>query len=503
MTAATKRLLEQAKRMVELPSVSTDGNEELVNYLEGLLTQSGIKPKTQLVTHGLEGVSRRQFNIIGVIGDPLVDRKIRRGLLLMSHLDTLSPGSPAAWVQTGGKPTELKVEGDKWFGLGTADAKLDFLCKLQAMTKFLDQKLKEPIYLVGTCGHHLGHLGARYLVQSQGLNPIVAFVGRPTGLRLASATKTGAVYRLDLGFQSIERGTRGFNRRVMVSSAGRIGDGCVIPGTAPVSGSRDAVGQLLQFLTLAQENGFEFKLTRITGGLSPHQIPDRAEAEVFLTSHQLEDFKRFFRESVREFPEAKFLNLELGGIGDLGIRFLPDALFACLAGVIESLRVLKEELKGFSDAQNEVPESTLNLGKVEPADNSLSLLFDIRLSQAMSPKDLDQKIQAAFQPVVRQFPKINLRVRRESYLPAVNLGSDQEWVQLGVYGLGAAGLDAATVHTPHVSEAGLLIQKGYPALVFGAGTSTANAGGPDEWVSAPDLGKAVRFYESVIERVCF
>ena len=108
------------------------------------------------MTHSLEGVSKRQFNVIGILGDPLVDRKIRKGLLLNTHLDTVSPGRPENWTETGGDPYSAMITENRIYGLGSADVKLDFLCKLHAVTRFRERKLKQPVYLVGTCGEEVG-----------------------------------------------------------------------------------------------------------------------------------------------------------------------------------------------------------------------------------------------------------------------------------------------------------------------------------------------------------
>src|SRR6266849_518416 len=55
-----------------------------------------------------------------------------RGLLLVTHLDTVDPGPPEFWTETGGNPFALTQKGHRLFGLGSADTKLDALCKLFA-----------------------------------------------------------------------------------------------------------------------------------------------------------------------------------------------------------------------------------------------------------------------------------------------------------------------------------------------------------------------------------
>src|SRR4051812_7131536 len=193
-----KRFLEEAKRLIRINSVSSRGNEELANFVAGLLQDRGLKTQLQQVTHSLEDVSKRQFNVIGILGDPLVDRKIRKGLLLNTHLDTVSPGLPENWTETLGDPFSATIKENKIYGLGAADVKIDFLCKLHAVAKFRERKLKMPIYLVGTCGEETGMFGARYLIKSLALNPRFVVVGEPSNLHLIYAHKCLNLFRVSI-----------------------------------------------------------------------------------------------------------------------------------------------------------------------------------------------------------------------------------------------------------------------------------------------------------------
>src|SRR3954470_15989032 len=118
-----KRFLDEAKRLIRINSVSTNGNEEVANYVVALMQDRGLKTQVQHVTHSNEDISKRQFNVIGILGDPLVDRKIKKGLLFNTHLDTVSPGINENWTETGGDPFNVTIKDGKIFGLGSADVK--------------------------------------------------------------------------------------------------------------------------------------------------------------------------------------------------------------------------------------------------------------------------------------------------------------------------------------------------------------------------------------------
>ncbi len=288
-----RRFLEEATRVIGLNSVSQNGNEELVNHLSTIMQDSGFKVNLQLVTHSQEDISKRQFNVIGVFGDPLVDRKIRKGLLLLAHLDTVGPGILEFWTETQGRPHDLIQKGDELFGLGVTDAKLDFLCMVYAAQRMRDKKLKQPVYVVGTCGEELGMFGCKYLIQSFALNPKAVIVGNPTSLKLGISHKSAGVYRLSIGYQATEKDAKGFNRRVNLFSAGRGAH-----AAHPEAGV-NALLQAVDFIQATSDQGFDVQVTRLEGGESVNQIPDRARIEFYLTSHQFEDFKRYFREAIK------------------------------------------------------------------------------------------------------------------------------------------------------------------------------------------------------------
>jgi succinyl-diaminopimelate desuccinylase len=184
-----KRFLDEARKMIRINSVSVNGNEEVANFVAALMQDRGLKTQIQHVTHSNEDISKRQFNVIGIMGDPLSDRKIRKGLLLNTHLDTVSPGIFENWTETGGDPFAATLKEGRIYGLGSADVKLDFLCKLHALERFRERKLKQPVYLVGTCGEEIGMFGAKYLIKSQALNPRFVVVGEPSELKIVYAHK--------------------------------------------------------------------------------------------------------------------------------------------------------------------------------------------------------------------------------------------------------------------------------------------------------------------------
>ncbi len=493
-----KRFLEEARKMIRINSITSNGNEELANFVVGLLKDRGLKTQLQQVTHSLEDFSKRQFNVIGILGDPLVDRKIRKGLLLNTHLDTVSPGITENWTEVGGDPFAATTKEGKIYGLGTADVKLDFLCKLHAIEKFREKKLKQPIYLVGTCGEEVGMFGAKYLIKSMALNPRYVVVGEPSELKVVYAHKCFNLLKVSIGYQLIERDVRGFNRRVDLFSFGRSAH-----SSYPDLGE-NAILSLLEFLRSAIEAGFELRFTRLEGGETVNKVPDRAMAQFYLTSHQFEDFKRFFRESVQAKSAGKSppFRVEFGGVGDAGAKFMPDNLFMSVLQIAQLFQSVMLDFKKVRDDTYDPPHSTLNFGRMRQGVGGLDFNFDMRLLPDLVPEEIERHIQKEIQSIAAQYSNLNISAARERMNPGLGMTRDHELVKLCEASLKEANLESALAKKATSTEAAQYFQAGYEAVVFGPGLSQGNSHSPNEFNWLDHLQKATAFYEKLIEKAC-
>lgn len=495
-TGGMKRFLEEAKRMIRINSVSVNGNEEIANFCAALMQDRGLKTQLQHVTHSNEQISKRQFNVIGVLGDPLVDRKIRKGLLLNTHLDTVSPGILDNWTETERDPFSAVIKDGKIFGLGSADVKLDFLCKLYAIERFRERKLKNPIYLVGTCGEEIGMFGAKYLIKSGTLNPKYVLVGEPSELKVVYAHKCLNIYRVSIGFQMIERDARGFNRRVHFHAFGKSAH-----SSYPHLG-KNAILAAVDFLHRAVEGGFELRFTHLDGGDTINKVPDQATIQFYLTSHQFEDFKRFFRDNAKADGNERAFKIELGGVGDAGVRFLPDNLFACLNEVVALFKGLAEELGQRKDDTYDPAFSTINLGQMKQRMGGIETHFDLRLLPDLNLQEVDDKIKKAIQEIAARYPSLNVTAVKERMNPGLNMSLEDDLLRVCRDAMSEVGIEPHFAKKATSTEAAQYFGAGYQAIVFGPGKSQGNSHSPNENNILDQLEKAVEFYERVIEKVC-
>ena len=353
-----------------------------------------------------------------------------------------------------------------------------------------------PIYLAGTCGGELGMFGAKYLIKSLALNPKYTIVGDPSDLKIVYAHKNMSVFRVSIDYQQVERDARGFNRRIDLQSLGRSAH-----GSSPDQGT-NAILQLLDFMSQATNAGFELRFTKLDGGDSKNKVPDTARSEFYLTSHQFEDFKRFFREVVRAQGKDKAFRAELGGLGDMGVRFLPDVLYPCMTEVVQFFRELASSFEKTVDASFNPAFSTVNLGQLKQRPSGMDLHFDLRLLPDQAPEVLEKQVLQGIQGIASRYPSLNVSAVRERMNPSFAASPEGELVQHCKKALEAALLPVEVAKKSSSTEAAQFAAAGFESVVFGPGPAFGVSHGPNEYNWVEHLEKAVEFYHKLIERTC-
>ncbi len=488
--------IEESKRLIRMRSITADGNEEVANALGDLMRDSGLKVTLQQVTHSMDNVSKRQFNVIGVLGDPLVDKKTKKGLLLTSPIDTVSPGLLTNWTETHGDPFNPIIKNGKIYGLGSADGKLDLLCKLQAAQKFRDKKLRMPIYVVGTCAEEAGMLGAKYLIKSGTLNPKFVVVGETSGLSVIRTHKTACLMKVQIGFQMVMKDARGFNRRIIIRSKGRAAH------SAFPSAGMNAIHTLFDLVRESMEQGYDLKFTKLIGGDLANQVPDTAEVEFYLTAHQFEDYKKFFQELVKQMDLESQFELESSGIVDSGIRFLPDTVFECSSRIVDHFRRIAQQFSKVKDDSFSPPHSTVNFSLLRQTLSGFELLFDLRILPDQSLPDIEAELMRSVGKIGEDYPSLNLSTARDRLIPALDVSEEQDLVRICKDALITSGLPVKVGKKSCSSEACQYAMAGFESIAFGPGDPGSNSHAPNEHNSIEQLEQAVHFYEKLIERVC-
>lgn len=491
-----KRLLDDASKLIKTKSESREGNEEVVNHLSHLLKDRSFHTFTQQVLHSRDDISKKQYNIVGILGDKLVDRKTRKGLLLLSHLDTSLPGHSDYWVETNRSPLNMTIQGNRLIGLGVAQGKLDFLCKLKAAEKFRERKLQMPIYIAGTCGGELGHFGSRYLIKALTLNPKFVLVGAPTDLRVIFSHKSQTQFELAARFSAHEKDARGFNRRIDLYSFG------LASHSATPELGRSAFEILIELLQSLEREGFDFRVRNLETSRTENQLPDMSQAEIYFTTYQFEDFKKFFKDYVTRLGLERHFRAEIGGLGDVGIRFLPPQAIQCLFDLATWIKTLQSEWQSLKDESFSPQYSILSIEEFSIRPQELVFRCSIYALPQTDSKILIEQTKMGLANISRRYPTINLLLRQLGHCPALTMTEEHSLVEICGFAMQDAGLTPMLDKLPYPTEAADFFNEGFESVAFGPGPISGSSHGPNESIMLEQLERAVLFYEKLIEKVC-
>jgi acetylornithine deacetylase len=183
----TKALLRQ---LIAFPTVSTDSNLEMIEFLAGQLEAVGARVDIHRDATGAKA------NLFATLG-PDVDG----GILLSGHSDVV----PVADQDWSTDPFEMVERDGRLYGRGSCDMK-GFIAAAVAMAPHYGELAKDrPVHFAFTHDEETGCLGAQALAQvlrAQGTRPAVAIIGEPTSMRVIEGHK--GCYEYSTHFTGLE-----------------------------------------------------------------------------------------------------------------------------------------------------------------------------------------------------------------------------------------------------------------------------------------------------------
>ena len=418
------------EKIIRIDSVTHHSNEDIVRFLYPLLEETGLKIEEQKIKEGSDVFT----NLIAYSHTP--DAKDL--LVFNTHLDTVSAGDPKAWTKTQGDPFQATQVRDRIYGLGSADVKLDFLCKILAARAA--KPWKRPFALVGTFGEERGLVGITHLLQAKKINPRFALVGEPSNLELIYAHKGHLIATLGIDLSpgktktdtTIEKTWKGKSAH---SSTPDLGD------NALKKGLNDILKRGYGILSL-------------TAGTDTNKVPDRCDAT--LCESPTPGTQRLFQ-------------------------------------VIRELEELSIELRRRRDARFSPAVITLSLNKAFMEGTELQLSFDIRTLPDTNPEILKNKVYA-LQKATKS------RLVSFSQDPPLRGKKTSSFMELAAKSLKASGVAKVVRKTKASStEAAVYNQYGAEAIIFGPGISIGNVHRPNEYNSAKQLKVATSFYTNILQ----
>lgn len=450
----TLDLVAWAERFVSTPSVSSDGNSAMAACACELLAEAGIEARREATR--VDGVVHET-----VIAD-LGPREAPHGVLLVTHLDTVPPGELSAWTATGGDPWKPVRDGDRLYGLGSADAKVDLVCKAAGLAQLEHSRLRRPVRLVGSFGEEVGMLGARWLVE-QGLASgyRYALVGEPSELVAIHAHKGRSVYRARIPLDQVAVAgaavqATSFGGRSAHSSSPELGENAIDAALSALA-DEDVVG-----------------LVALEGGDATNKVPDRCALSVA---------RRCALSVARRSALPAARGGDPGGTSQARDAVPLVRFHAAWHGILSELRSRR-------DPSFDPDHSVGNLGRAELAGGVAVLEFDLRpipgveAADALAPLEELARIEC-----VRANPPLGTPV--DSPLVNAVVGAQQ-----------ALGLGRRLGTKATCTEAGVLSQAGLDAVVIGPGLSVGNVHRPNEYTRISELGQARDLYGKVIRALC-
>ncbi len=481
--------LEACRKFIAIDSTPGNGNRELALFAAQLCREAGLFVELQY--ENVNGVDQAN-----VIARP-IEVMPQDELLLQTHLDTVDPGNYALWSKTNANPFNASIYQDTLYGLGSADVKLDFLCKLKAIedlkekfnenlaekhteknteknTEKLTGKLtgkftakihnrpinwKTPFVLVGTFSEEQGMVGAVKLIRKKKIAAKRALVGEPTELRLVHALKGLASVEIEIPFSKEEMEFRQrHDQSESTSTQSKIFIGKAAHSVDPLSGE-SAIHKLFDYLTKLPEG---LAVMEIDGGTNFNSVPAHAVLEIDM----------------------------VGG--------LRDTIGRKIAHILEALKKVELDFQHYADNSFTPPQPTLNIGTIRTHRDNVKMAGCCRLP----PTVTDETYESWMQVLRNACESVGAVFHVTDYKRSFRTPLSSSFVKICQGELENIGLSAPCSAHAVTNEANVFSRFGIECVVVGPGRGLGNSHGPDENIAISQLHEAARFYKGVIERVC-
>ena len=442
--------IEICRQFISIDSSPSIGNFEAAQFASQIAKSWGLDVEIQEETHN----GSAQANIIVRANS---DRPANE-FMLQTHLDTVDPGNFALWTKTGANPFSASIYQEAIYGLGSAEVKLDFLCKLRALAQLKEEKFKLPPVVVGTYGEELGMPGAVKLLRKKKVNATLALVGEPTEMRLLYAGKGFAVVDIEIPFSREEldfRREHDTNERS--SSQSKIFLGKSAHSSSPQHGE-SAILKMLQYLSKLPDG---IAVMELDGGVNFNTVP---------------------AQGVLEFDMA-------GG--------LKDTIATKITHLSRAIEELEKDFLNYPDSAFTPEYPTLNIGMVRTHDDHIKFSGCCRI-----PPSVNQQIYEGWMDKLRTACAATGSVFRVTeYKQPFRSSLETPFAKACQAQLSELNLPTECGTQSVTNEANVFSRLGIECLVIGPGLGVGNSHSPEEHVKLSQLEAATEFYVGIMRRV--
>ncbi len=454
------------RRLIATPSVTTEGTRRIAELCaKELLAPGGIE--VRLIPSPREGDA--QVNLLAIVRG----RDSRAApLVLNTHLDTVPAGDPGLWTECGGDPFNPVIAGDRIYGLGSADTKLDFVAKAIALAEC--RAPRRGVYLVGAFGEEHGLVGAKEIAGTAMVpRGALAFVGEPSHLAVVTAHKGLMAFELRLKSEAARRHRPLHGRGEGTTKV--LFTGRAAHSSTPALG-RNAIVDALDFV--AGRRGLQ--VIGIEGGDAVNKVPARCELRIAGPAPDLPDDAA----QVADLPEAG------------GDPLAPGLLLAA-AKFAQALKNFAD--RSGADADFAAPAMTSNVGVIRSTDGGLRLEFEVRPPPGVSIESARQDVRSISSIISRRLRGIEAEPIELRANPGFRTAQASETVEIAMTALARAQIELKTAVKAGCTEAGVYAQAGLAPVVFGPGPSAGVIHAPNEYNLLSEVEAAIRFYRALLE----
>ncbi len=440
--------LELCRKFISIDTTPSLGTSDLVELIAKVSKEEGLFCDIQV-----DESQPHQENIVIRPSAEMGENE----LLLEAHLDTREPGSFGLWEITDCNPFNATIMDQKIYGLGSCDAKLDFVCKWIALRDLVRSGYKGPTVLVGTFGEDHGRTGTLRLMRKRKIKASRAFVGAPTQLDLLHTGKGVADIEISLPFSREEiEYRRDHDLQESATTQSKIFSSRPGMATSPQR-VENAIHKMFEYLSKLPES---LVVMEMEGGISSGSIPNYAI-------------------------------LEFDVVGSL-----KDSLLKRLEILLKSIQSIENDLIRFKDPIFAPPFPTLNIGMLRTYEDHIKLRGCCRLTPCVPQETYErwmEQLRIACTQIEGSFRLID-------YKPPFATSLKSDFVRKSQEILSSLDLNPKCGSMSVNNEASIFSRFGVDCLVFGPGKHDLSDT-PEEHVPLDQIQKAIEFYRLAIDRM--
>ena len=443
--------IDACKELINIDSSPSNGTGQICRFIEKLCQEKNIHVQREEEVHrGIE-----QANII-CSPQPI---EVDNFLMLQTHLDTVDPGSFVLWEKTGRNPFQASIHKDHIYGLGAADTKLDFLCKLYAAIELKEQNFKKNFVVVGTYGEEYNMQGAIHLIRHKKVRPQLALVGEPTQFDLVHIGKGLANVEITLPFSKEEIECRvHHDTGESQTTQSKIFRGLAAHSSRPDKGE-NAIVKLLKYLKQLPD---QILILDMDGGTNHNTIPTQAvlEFDIYPLQEQTVNQK--------------------------------------LIKVYETIEGLQKKFDECPDERFEPSTTTFNIGMIRSFSDHLKLMGCVR----WPPKVNEETYMSWMETLRTECSQWGGVFRVRDFKRPFSTDKESLFAQTCLESIQSHSPEAQLTTQPVTNEANVFSKFSIETLVFGPGIREGNAHTPQESISIDSLNRAKEIYKDIIKKLC-